>query len=193
MTTTSDYVSRMVERSELQKMARTIDAHRQQLDTLHARVEQVSTILEEHDITSSILEQLIKSISTGRAGARLSIGSGVTLNYVHEGETEGTAMVDIGSGVFGEKPWSEAHSLTAERQQGIVMLHKELTEQSRQLEEKITELAQEFNAAAEKLQTQNQTTPETLPVETSSKPESEPKSQPRRRGSMFGGELTLDD
>ena len=95
-------------------MARTIDAHRQQLDTLHARIEQVSTILEEHDITSSILDQLIKSISTGRAAARLSIGSGVTLNYVHEGDSEGTAMVDIGSGVFGEKPWTEAHSLSAD-------------------------------------------------------------------------------
>ena len=196
MTTTSDYVSRMVERSELQKMARTIDAHRQQLDTLHARVEQVSTILEEHDITSSILEQLIKSISTGRAGARLSIGSGVTLNYVHEGETEGTAMVDIGSGVFGEKPWSEAHSLTAERQQGIVMLHKELTEQSRQLEEKITELAQEFNSAAEQLQpAQSAEAIETAPVEQ--KPQSQPEEKsPRRqqrRGSRFGNELTLDD
>ena len=96
----------MVERSELQKMARTIDAHRQQLDTLHARIEQVSTILEEHDITSSILDQLIQSISTGRAAARLSIGSGVTLNYVHEGDAEGTAMVDIGSGVFCENPWT---------------------------------------------------------------------------------------
>lgn len=105
-------------------------------------------------------------------------------------------MVDIGSGVFGEKPWSEAHSLTAERQQGIVMLHKELTEQSRQLEEKITELAQEFNAAAEKLQpAQSAEAIETAPVEPKpqSKPDEKSPRRQQRRGSRFGNELTLDD
>tara|TARA_B100001142_G_scaffold326114_1_gene380969 strand:- start:2233 stop:2793 length:561 start_codon:yes stop_codon:yes gene_type:complete len=186
----------MVERSELQKMARTIDAHRQQLDTLHARIEQVSTILEEHDITSSILDQLLKSISTGRAAARLSIGSGVTLNYVHEGDTEGTAMVDIGSGVFGEKPWTEAHSLTAERKQGILLLHQDLTQQSQQLEEKITQLAQEFNAAAEQLQpTQPAEVAEKAPSQAKTESPSEEKSsrRPQRRSGRFGNELTLDD
>lgn len=176
-------------------MARTIDAHRQQLDTLHSRVEQVTTILEEHDITSSILDQLMKSISSGRAAARLSIGSGVTLNYVHEGDTEGTALVDIGSGVFGEKPWSEAYSLTTERKEGILVLHKELTEQSKQLEEKITELAQEFNAAAEQLQpTQSTESNETASEpKAESQPEEKPPRRQQRRGSRFGNELTLDD
>ena len=61
----------MVERSELQKMARTIDAHRKQLDNLHSRVEQVTAILEEHGITANILQSLQKSATTGRTGARL--------------------------------------------------------------------------------------------------------------------------
>jgi len=200
MTTTSDYVSRMVERSELQKMARTIDAHRKQLDDLHARIEQVTAIIDEHHVTSGILQHLNESSKTGRTGARLSIGSGVTLNYIHESKEEGTALVDIGSGVFGEKPWSEAYTMTIERKEGITLLHKDLSEQATTLEEKITLLAQEFNAAAEQLQ------PSQPPTTPALKPTSSPKSstdttpqdekanrRPQRRGSRFGNELTLDD
>ncbi|MGY8728321.1 MAG: hypothetical protein ACKVKS_03730 [Candidatus Poseidoniales archaeon] len=196
MTTTSDNVSRMVERSELQKMARTIDAYRKQLDDLNARAEQVSAIIEEHQLTTGILHSLQESSKTGRTGARLSIGSGVTLNYIHEGEEEGTALVDIGSGVFGEKPWSEAHSMTLERKEGITSLHKDLSEQVTKLEEKITTLAEEFNTAAEQLQPPQPTqTSAATTVEPPSSPMPDEKEtrRPQRRGSRFGNELTLDD
>ena len=196
MTTTSDNVSRMVERSELQKMARTIDAYRKQLDDLNARAEQVSAIIEEHQLTTGILHSLQESSKTGRTGARLSIGSGVTLNYIHEGEEEGTALVDIGSGVFGEKPWSEAHSMTLERKEGITLLHKDLSEQVTKLEVKITVLAEEFNAAAEQLQPPQPTQPSAATtVEPPSPPTPDEKEtrRPQRRGSRFGNELTLDD
>lgn len=196
MTTTSDNVSRMVERSELQKMARTIDAYRKQLDDLSARAEQVSAIIEEHQLTTGILLSLQESSKTGRTGARLSIGSGVTLNYIHEGKKEGTALVDIGSGVFGEKPWSEAHSMTLERKEGITLLHKDLSEQVTKLEEKITLLAEEFNAAAEQLQptqpTQSPAAPTTQQPSAPAPDEKETRRQ-QRRGSRFGNELTLDD
>ena len=196
MTTTSDYVSHMVERSELQKMARTIDAHRKQLDDLSARAEQVSAIIEEHQLTTGILHGLQESSKTGRTGARLSIGSGVTLNYIHEGQKEGTALVDIGSGVFGEKPWSEAHSMTIERMEGITLLHKDLTEQVTKLEEKITLLAEEFNAAAEQLQPSQPTQPSATPppqAPSAPAPDEKETRRPQRRGSRFGNELTLDD
>ena len=196
MTTISDYVSRMVERSELQKMARTIDAHRKQLDDLSARAEQVSAIIEEHQLTTGILHGLQESSKTGRTGARLSIGSGVTLNYIHEGKKEGTALVDIGSGVFGEKPWSEAHSMTIERMEGITLLHKDLTEQVTKLEEKITLLAEEFNAAAEQLQPSQPTQPSATPppqAPSAPAPDEKETRRPQRRGSRFGNELTLDD
>jgi prefoldin subunit 5 len=199
MTTTSDNVSRMVERSELQKMARTIDAYRKQLDDLNARAEQVSAIIEEHQLTTGILHSLQESSKTGRTGARLSIGSGVTLNYIHEGEEEGTALVDIGSGVFGEKPWSEAHSMTLERKEGITLLHKDLSEQVTKLEVKITVLAEEFNAAAEQLQPLQPPQPTQPSAATTVEPPSSPMPdeketrRPQRRGSRFGNELTLDD
>jgi prefoldin subunit 5 len=184
----------MVERSELQKMARTIDAHRKQLDDLHSRINQITAIIDEHDITSNILQSLQQSVQTGRAGARLSIGSGVTLHYEHENETEGTALVDLGSGVYGEKPWSEAHSMTIERKEGIAHLHKDLSEQATKLEVQITELAQEFNDAAATLQP-TQPTPSPQPATTDS-PQPPAEDKPRRssrRGGRFGNELTLDD
>lgn len=175
-------------------MARTIDAHRKQLDDLHARVEQVTAIIDEHHITSGILHHLLESSKTGQTSARLSIGSGVTLNYIHESKEEGTALVDMGSGVFGEKPWTKAHSMTIERKEGITLLHKDLSEQATKLEEKITLLAQEFNAAAEQLQPSKPTptppfesTPEPTP------PDDKVNRRPQRRGSRFGNELTLDD
>ena len=166
----------MVERSELQKMARTIDAHRKQLDDLHSRIDQIAAIIDEHDITSSILQSLQQSVQTGRAGARLSIGSGVTLHYEHENETEGTALVDLGSGVYGEKPWSEAHAMTIERKEGITHLHKDLSEQATKLEVKITELAQEFNDAAATLQA-TQPTP-SLNLQRQILPNPRPKTNP---------------
>jgi prefoldin subunit 5 len=183
----------MVERSELQKMARTIDAHRKHLDALNAQTEQISAIIEEHALTTGILAELQKSNKTGHTSARLSIGSGVTLNYTHEGKEEGTALVDIGSGVFGERPWSEAHALTLERKEGITLLHKDLAEQVKKLEEKITLLAQEFNSAAEQLQP---TQPQAAPTQDNPPAPATDEKQPRRqqrRGSRFGNELTLDD
>ena len=68
-----------------------------------------------------------------------------------------------------------------------------LQSQSQQLETTIATLAQTFTAAAE---AQTQTEPATPVNETEPQPEPEetPVSKPkRRRGGMFGNELTLDD
>ena len=183
----------MVDRSELQQKARLVESHRQHLDELQKRMEDVSAVVSEHQITNEILTRLSDMANNGEAGAHVTIGSGVTLQYKHQGKGQGTALIDLGSGIFGERKWSEAAEIIEKRKDDFIQLHESLLKQAGSIEERLGKLATEFNAAAEKLQTQNQTTPETLPVETSSKPESEPKSQPRRRGSMFGGELTLDD
>ncbi|RJU99315.1 MAG: hypothetical protein DWC04_00990 [Candidatus Poseidoniales archaeon] len=191
-------MSAMVERSELQRMARTIDAHRKQLDDLHTQIDRVAKVIEEHVVTTGILSHLQKEAESGTTSARLTIGSGVTLRYTHESENEGTALVDLGSGVFGEKPWSEAETITQERLDGIRLLQEELTQQSTALEEKITGLAEAFNEAAEHL-TSAQTLPsEPTPVEPPADDEPAldenpaPKRQPRRKG-RIGKELTLDD
>lgn len=187
----------MVDRVELQKKARTIDAHRKQLDDLHSRLSQVKAIIDEHEITTGILSHLQNASSSRTASARLSIGSGVTLKYTHAEGGEGTALVDLGSGVFGEKPWAEAQQITKERMEGIVLLHGDLTEQSTTLEMKITSLAQEFNDAAQSLQPSSNT-PQELPLnspadELPKVSEKKTNQRPQRRGARFGNELTLDD
>ena len=191
-------VSPMVDRTELQRMARTIDAHRKQLDDLHKQIDRVAKVIEEHETTSTILAHLQKGAENGSTSARLTIGSGVTLKYIHQRAEQGTALVDLGSGVFGEKPWSEAETITKERLDGIQLLQGELTEQSATLEVKITGLAEAFNEAASQMTAaQSQAAPAqtapTEPVQSEAKPQPEaPKRQPRRKGRR-GKELTLDD
>ena len=191
-------VSPMVDRTELQRMARTIDAHRKQLDDLHKQIDRVAKVIEEHETTSTILAHLQKGAENGSTSARLTIGSGVTLKYIHERAEQGTALVDLGSGVFGEKPWSEAETITKERLDGIQLLQGELTEQSATLEVKITGLAEAFNEAASQMTAaQSQAAPAQTapaePVQSEAKPQSEaPKRQTRRKGRR-GKELTLDD
>lgn len=191
-------VSPMVDRTELQRMARTIDAHRKQLDDLHKQIDRVAKVIEEHETTSTILAHLQKGAENGSTSARLTIGSGVTLKYIHERAEQGTALVDLGSGVFGEKPWSEAETITKERLDGIRLLQGELTEQSATLEVKITGLAEAFNEAASQMTAaQSQAAPAQTapaePVQSEAKPQPEaPKRQTRRKGRR-GKELTLDD
>ena len=192
-------VSAMVDRSELQRMARTIDAHRKQLDDLHTQTERISKVIEEHNVTAGILLHLQKGVKSGATSARLSIGSGVTLRYTHQEKEQGTALIDLGSGVFGERPWDEAETITRERLDGIEMLQKELKEQSTNLEEKITVLAEAFNEAASTLTAATQQPPPHSAPAPSEEPEpaeepttDESQRRPPRRSSRRGKARTLD-
>ena len=101
-------------------------------------------------------------------------------------------MVDLGSGIFGERSWEDVIDILAKRRSEFNDLQETLLKQATAIEEKLGQLAQEFNEAAEKLQAaENQPTPSspTKPPAEANKPA--PKQ--RRRGSMFGSELTLDD
>ena len=190
----------MVDRSELQRMARTIDAHRKQLDDLHTQTDRIAKVIDEHNVTKGILAHLQKGAASGAANAQLTIGSGVTLRFTHSEKEEGTALIDLGSGVFGEKPWSEAEAITMERLDGIEMLQKELVDQSNTLELKITELAEAFNEAASSLTAaQSQPSAQTEqakpagPEPTDELPQSEQPRRSSRRSGRIGKELTLDD
>ena len=187
----------MVDRSELQRMARTIDAHRKQLDDLHTQIERVSKVIEEHLVTSTILSHLQKGAKKGSTSARLTIGSGITLRYTHEGDEQGTALVDLGSGVFGEKPWDEAERITKERLDGINLLQEELQAQSSALEIKITGLAEAFNEAASTMTAEQPAPPAPTPTQTPPSDEetnqAEAPKRPSRRKGRIGKELTLDD
>ena len=182
-------------------MARLVESNRQRFEEIQGRIQQVQAVVEEHDVTIAALEALVASSKTGRAGAKIPIGSGVTLPFSYEGDEEGIAMVDLGAGIYGERRWSDALALTIKRKQDVESLAQELQEQADATEEKIAELATEFNNAAESLQaTQAPSQPINPPTpQPAAKPALEPEEESpakpkrsRRRAGKFG-ELTLDD
>lgn len=187
----------MVDRNQLQQHAREVEALRKRFDEINLRLEQVDTVLAEHAITTSVLSALTAPSDKASISTHLPIGSGVSLPYSHTGKEEGTALVDLGAGVFGERPWSDAHAITDQRRQDIQQLRDELKEQADQTEASLAEVAQKFNALAETLQNQAAAPPTLSPAPTPHEEEKPAEDQPsprrqRKRG-MFGNDLTLDD
>ncbi|CAI8355467.1 MAG: Prefoldin subunit alpha [Euryarchaeota archaeon UBA443] len=182
-----------MEQSELQRTARLVEMNRERFHEVQERIEQVINVLGEHDVTATILETLAKKNHDSEMKMHVSIGAGVTLTCQHPGGGEGTTIVDLGSGIFGERTWSDAAILTRERMEELGPLLENLQSQSQQLETTITALAQSFTVAAESQDEvemmQSEETPE---VESDDSEHTIPKPK-RRRGGMFGNELTLDD
>ena len=184
----------MVDRSELQNKARLVESHRQHLEELQRRMEQITGVINEHQVTEEVLSRLVDMSKSNNAKAHVSIGAGVTLNYQHDGKDEGTAIIDLGAGIFGERKWSDAASILTSRREEFADLYETLLKQAGAIEEKLGILAQEYNEAAEKLQsTTVQQEPPTPTTSEKSVVEDKPKAKPRRRAGMFGNELTLDD
>ena len=189
----------MNERETLQRLAKEVEGLRGRLNQIAGQLEQVDAVLAEHNVTEAVLKSLLQRPSTSST-AHISIGSGVSLPYSPNAE-EGTALVDLGSNVFGERPWSDALSITERRRVDIQALRDELAAQSEQTERQLAAGAQAFNRLASSLESNAATPapppapltePSLVPVEEAPTPASPPAGRPRRRG-MFGGELTLDD
>ena len=186
-------VNGMVDRTELQRLAQEVEGLRKRLEEINMRIEQVDTVLAEHSITETVLNTLLAHETGSSISTHLPIGSGVSLPYRHQGEEEGVALVDLGSGVFGERPWSEAKTITEERRQDIQHLRDELKQQSDITETSLAKAAQTFNGLAEQMK---QAVPTPPPAEAPPATEEEPApSSPRRqrKRGMFGNDLTLDD
>ena len=167
--------------------------NRERFHEVQERIEQVINVLGQHDVTATILETLATKDHASPMKVHVSIGAGVTLTCQHPGGGEGTTIVDLGSGIFGERSWSDAAALTRERMEELGALLENLQSQSQQLEATVTNLAQSFNSATEMMKreeasdSQEAAKGDDLPMEL---PEAK---QQRRRGGMFGNELTLDD
>ncbi len=182
-----------MEQSELQRTARLVEMNRERFHEVQERIEQVINVLGEHDVTATILETLATKDHESEMKMHVSIGAGVTLTCQHPGGGEGTTIVDLGSGIFGERSWSDAATLTRERMEELGTLLESLQSQSQQLETTIATLAQSFTAAAES-QTRPEPSPEPDTIEEEPEAAEPSTSKPkRRRGGMFGNELTLDD
>jgi len=182
-----------VEQSELQRTARLVEMNRERFHEVQERIEQVINVLGEHDVTATILETLAAKDYTSEMKMHVSIGAGVTLTCQHPGGGEGTTIVDLGSGIFGERSWSDAATLTRERMEELGTLLENLQSQSQQLEATISTLAQSFTVAAESQTTQEPPSESETVAEELEATEPSSLKPKRRRGGMFGNELTLDD
>lgn len=190
----------MNERETLQRLAKEVEGLRGRLNQIAGQLEQVDAVLAEHNVTEAVLKSLLQRPSSN-ATAHLSIGSGVSLPYSPEAE-EGTALVDLGSNVFGERPWSDALSITEGRRVDIQALRDELAAQSEHTERQLAAGAQAFNRLAASLESHAPppAAASSAPVDAPQEPMEDatppptptPTGRSRRRG-MFGGELTLDD
>jgi prefoldin alpha subunit len=193
----------MATREELQNLARIVEVTKASFDEVEKQLAKVEEVLVEHDITLATLNELITVAAKGSASAFLSIGSGVTIPYKHQGTQEGLVMIDLGSGIFGEKPWSEAVKITQKRKEDISVLCDQLQTQAQALETKIGESAEQFNQMAMAIKSEsNQNKLSLSPSQAQEEVaiESEQQTQPakarrpgKRRSGMFGNELTLDD
>ncbi len=193
----------MATREELQNLARIVEVTKASFDEVEKQIVKVEEVINEHTITLATLNELIQVGTKGSASAHFSIGSGVTLPYKHESQQEGLAMVDLGSGIFGEKPWSQAILITQQRKDDIIQLRDELQIQAQALEVKIGEAAEQFNQLATAMKSQPsenklsvKPSKPLLPTEQDAEEQQAEQATRRsgkRRSGMFGNELTLDD
>ena len=166
----------MVDSSELQKMARLVDMNRQRLEEINQQIERIEAVQLEHDDT----RRALKSLSDGLNG-HIPLGAGVMVPI----PMSSTTIVDLGSGVFGERSPENAEQLVSKRLEDLTELKSQFEAEAAMLTHRIEELATAFETAAQQM-TQSQEVEET-PVEKSE----EKATRRRRRG--VGGELTLDD
>ena len=190
-----------MDRAQLQRLAQEVEALRKRLEEINLRIDQVDVVLAEHTITDAVLETLPAHDAGASISTHLPIGSGVSLPYRHQDPQEGTALVDLGAGVSGERSWNDVRALTQQRQADIQRLRDELKQQSEQTETSLGQAAQSFNRLAEQLkQTPSAGPTGAPPIEAPTsmdegieEPASEPQNRRTRRRGMFGGDLTLDD
>ena len=119
----------MVDRAQLQRLAQEVETLRKRLEEINQRIDQVDVVLAEHSITDAVLETLLAHDAGASISTHLPIGSGVSLPYRHQDSEEGTALVDLGAGVFGVRSWNDVRALTQQRQADIQHLRDELKQQ----------------------------------------------------------------
>ena len=166
----------MTDSSELQQMARLVDLNRQRLEEINQQIERIEAIQLEHDDT----RRALKSLSNGATG-HIPLGAGVMIPI----PKEATTIVDLGSGVFGERTPESAEELVSNRLSDLTQLKSQFEAEASILTQRIEELATAFEKAAQSM-TQQKEEPINLEEKADEKPN-------RRRRKGLGGELTLDD
>ena len=181
-------------RAELQRLARIVERSRQRLEELDRRKQGVLEVVEDHRRTGAVLTSLIESAEAGTASGHVGIGAGVSLPLAPS-DAEGRSIVDLGSGVYGERTWIGALDVTLQRQKDLQSIVDELETRMSELEEEIAQNAVAFNTMAEQIEADAKAeAPSAPPAEAAeAPPESTAPRAPAPRRRRFGSELTLDD
>lgn len=166
----------MVDSNELQRMARLVDMNRQRLEELQSQIERIEAVQLEHDDT----KQALNALSNGLSG-HIPLGAGVMVPI----PKDVTTIVDLGSGVYGERKPEDAEELVAKRLNDLTELKSQFEADAAMLTQRIEELAKSFETAAKEM-TENK-------EELQEKPQPVSETPPRRRRRGLGSELTLDD
>lgn len=172
----SRQVSEMVDSNELQRLARLVDMNKQRLDEINQQIERIEVVQLEHDDT----RRALSALSGGKSG-HIALGAGVMVPI----PSNATTIVDLGSGVFGERSPDSAKELVSKRLEDLTELKSQFEADAAMLTQRIEELATTFEKAAQSMTESKQEIEAESP-----KPEEKP-SRRKRRG--IGGELTLDD
>jgi len=166
----------MVDSNELQRMARLVDMNRQRLEELQSQIERIEAVQLEHDDT----KQALNALSNGLSG-HIPLGAGVMVPI----PKDVTTIVDLGSGVYGERKPEDAEELVAKRLDDLTELKSQFEADAAMLTQRIEELAKSFETAAKEMAEKKEEPEEkTQPVS---------ETPPRRRRRGLGSELTLDD
>ena len=166
----------MVDSNELQRMARLVDMNRQRLEEIQSQIDRIEAVQLEHDDT----RQALKALSNGSSG-HIPLGAGVMVPI----PKNATTVVDLGSGIFGERSPDDAEVLVTKRLNDLSELKSQFEADAAVLTQRIEELAATFENTAKEMTKQK--TPE------QEEPANIPEAAPRRRRRGMGGELTLDD
>lgn len=166
----------MVDSNELQRLARLVEMNRQRLQEINQQIERIEVVQLEHDDT----KRALSALSNGKSG-HIALGAGVMVPIPNNA----TTIVDLGSGVFGERTPESAKELVAKRLEDLTELKSQFEADAAILTQRIEELATTFETTAKEMTESNEEADNTV-----QKPEEKP---PRRKKRGFGGELTLDD
>ena len=177
----------MVDREELQRLARMVDLNQQKME----RIEQQLTKLEAIHQDQSHVVRAVRAIpKEGAENILVPLGSGVQL--VVDVQSDAGAVVDIGTAIQAEMTRHEAADLIEKRQNEISELIESLKQEFDSSEETVRSLAATFNEGVALLENETSTPEETPTSVEQPEPTTEDKPRNRRRRGI-GGELTLDD
>ena len=166
----------MVDSNELQRLARLVEMNRQRLEEINQQIERIEIVQLEHDDT----KRALSALSNGKSG-HIALGAGVMVPIPNNA----TTIVDLGSGVFGERTPDSAKELVAKRLEDLTELKSQFEADAAMITQRIEELATTFENAAKEMTESNEEEDNTI-----QKSEEKP---PHRKKRGFGGELTLDD